>query len=122
MNDSNRIRVALTDIPDRSIRSMRLSSAAFTPNGDGVNDLLRIEYELMNLRGAVPVSVAVYDLTGRQVGRVGSGSSAPSGPSTVTWDGSGDRGLLAPGLYLLQLEVETDAGRDRARRPAAIAY
>ena len=122
LNDSNRIRVTLTDIPDRSILSMRLSSTAFTPNGDRVNDLLQIEYELMNLRGAVPVSMAVYDLTGRQVGRVGLGSSAASGPSTVTWDGSGDRGLLAPGLYLLQLEVETDAGSDRARRPVAIAY
>ena len=76
----------------------------------------------MNLRGAVPVSVAVYDLTGRQVGGFGSGVSAVSGSSSVSWDGSGHQGPLAPGLYLLQLEVETDAGRDRAQRPVAIAY
>ena len=63
-----------------------------------------------------------YDLTGRQVGGVGLGSSAVSGPSGVSWDGSGDQGRLAPGLYLLQLEVETDTGRDRAQRPVAIAY
>ena len=122
LNDSNRTRVALTAIPDRSIRSLRLSSAVFSPNGDGVNDVLQVEYELMNLRGAVPVSMAVYDLTGRQVGRVGLGSSGVSGPSSVAWDGSGDRGLLAPGLYLLQLEVGTDTGRDRDRRCVAIAY
>ena len=77
LNDSNRTRVALTTIPDQSIRSLRLSSAVFTPNGDAANDVLRVEYELMNLKGSVPVSVAVYDLTGRKVG--GSGrESAPS--------------------------------------------
>ena len=68
----------------------------------------------MNLRGAVPVSVAVYDLTGRQVGGFGSGSSAvkrtiPVFPGMA----AATRDLLAPGLYLLQLEVETDAGRPR---------
>ena len=122
LNDSNRTRVALLEIPDRSIRSFSLSSGAFTPNGDGVNDVLQVEYELMNLKGAVPVAVAVYDLTGRQVGGFGPGVGAVSGPSSVSWDGSGHQGPLAPGLYLLQLEVETDAGRDRARRPVAIAY
>jgi hypothetical protein len=76
----------------------------------------------MNLSGAVPASIAVYDLTGRQVGGVGVGSSAVSGPSSVSWDGTGDQGRLAPGLYLLQLEVETDTGRDRAQRLVAIAY
>ncbi len=122
LNDSNRTRVALTTIPDQSIRSLRLSSPVFSPNGDRVNDVLQIDYELMNLSGAVPVSIAVYDLTGRQVGGVGPGGSAVSGPSSVSWDGTGDQGRLAPGLYLLQLEVETDTGRDRAQRLVAIAY
>ena len=122
LNDSNRTRVALLKIPDRSIWSLSLSSGAFTPNGDGVNDVLQVEYELMNLKGAVPVSIAVYDLTGRRVGGFGSGSSAVSGPSSISWDGSGDQGRLAPGLYLLQLEVETDTGTDRAQRLVAIAY
>ncbi len=122
LNDSNRTRVALTVIPDQSIRSMRLSSSVFSPNGDRVNDVLQIEYELVNLSGAVPASIAVYDLTGRQVRGVGLGRRVVSGPSSVSWDGTGDKGRLAPGLYLLQLEVETDTGRDRAQRLVAIAY
>ena len=121
--DSNRLRVALTDIPDRAIKTMSLSSPLFTPNGDGVNDALRIEYELVNLRGDVPAVVGVYDLSGRRVGEVDATGSGVSGGFSVSWDGRGeDGGVLVPGLYLLQLELATDTGSDRAGRVVSIAY
>ena len=120
--DSNRLRVALTDIPDRAIKTISLSSPLFTPNGDGVNDALRIEYELVNLSGDVPAVVGVYDLSGRRVGEVDAAGPGVSGLFSVSWDGTGEGGVLPPGLYLLQLEIATDTGSDRAGRIVSIAY
>ena len=120
--DSNRLRVALTDIPDRAIKAMSLSPPLFTPNGDGVNDALRIEYELVNLSGDVPAVVGVYDLSGRRVGEVDATGPGVSGLFRVSWDGTGEGGVLPPGLYLLQLEIATDTGSDRAGRIVSIAY
>jgi len=39
----------------------------FSPNGDGVNDLTRIHYDLTRLVGAAPVAVHVFDLGGKFV-------------------------------------------------------
>ena len=46
----------------RTIRSFEVS--AFTPNADGINDLLTVEYDLVNLVGGAPVSLVVFDLGG----------------------------------------------------------
>ena len=121
-SDGNRLRVALTSIPDNPIRNLRLSSPVVTPNGDGVNDLVEIEYQLVNLTGEVPAALGIYDLSGRKVGEVGTGAGPVSGLFRVEWDGSGERGTLPPGLYLLQLEVEADTGQDQAGRLVSVAY
>ena len=122
LSDSDRLRVALVRIPRRPIHALRLSPPAFTPNGDGANDLLQIEYELVNLAGNVPVRIAVYDLSGRRVGEVGAGRAA-SGLHRTSWDGRDRQGTpLPPGLYLLELAVTSDNGEERARRLVSLAY
>ena len=122
LSDSDRLRVALVRIPRRPIHTLRLSPPAFTPNGDGANDLLEIEYELVNLAGNVPVQIAVYDLSGRPVGEVAD-SRATSGLHRTSWDGRDRQGtLLPPGLYLLELAVTSDSGEERARRLVSLAY
>jgi flagellar hook assembly protein FlgD len=121
-SDGNRLRVALTSIPDSPIRNLRLSSPVVTPNGDGVNDLVEIEYQLLNLTGKVPAAIGVYDLSGRKVSEIGVGAGPVSGLFRVEWDGAGEGGTLPPGLYLLQLEVEADTGQDQAGRLVSVAY
>ena len=122
LSDSNRLRVALIRIPRSPIHALRLSPPVFTPNGDGVNDLLEIEYELVNLAGDVPVVLAVYDLSGRRVGEVVDGRAA-SGLYQASWDGRSRQGaLLPPGLYLLELGVASDSGEEHAQRLVSLAY
>ena len=76
----------------------------------------------MNLSEAVPVKLKVFDLTGTRraelpLARLG------SGPHSVSWDGTDDRGkLLAPGLYVLRLDVSTDDATFKASRVVSIAY
>ena len=121
-SDGNRLRVALTSIPDSPIRNLRLSSPVVTPNGDGVNDRVEIEYQLVNLTGEVPAAIGVYDLSGRKVSEIGTGTGPVSGLFRVEWDGAGEGGTLPPGLYLLQLEVDADTGQDQAGRLVSVAY
>ncbi len=52
------------------------------------------------------VDLRVYDVTGRMVKTLASGSFA-GGPHRVTWDGSGDSGARAPaGMYFYRLVTE----------------
>jgi hypothetical protein len=119
--DSNTLSVGLIDIDRKAINALRLPSRAFTPNGDGANDRLRIQYELLNL-GAVPVAIDLYDLAGRRIGEVYRGT-ASSGRFEVSWDGRDARAnLLPPGLYILRLEVDSDGGVEAEERVVSLVY
>ena len=74
--------------------------------------MLQIEYDLVNLSGAVPVAIDLYDLAGVKRCKVAH-STAASGRFSVAWEGVDDAGnLLPPGLYLLRLEVDSDKAKD----------
>ena len=81
---------------------------SFTPNGDGVNDLLEVAYSLMRVGRAAPVRVEVYDLSGRLVRRL-SAASQEAGRHRVTWSGrDGSGGLTPPGIYLVRIDLDVD--------------
>ena len=101
---------------------MRLSSGVVTPNGDGVNDRLAIEYALFLLPAPVPVILDVYDLAGNRRAHVEVGAQG-TGPQRAFWDGRDAQGaLLPPGLYLLDLALVTEAQHGRALLPVGLAY
>lgn len=58
------------------------------------------------LTGAVPVSVTVFDASGRQVGELLSGQSLPAGTHSVEWNSRGSDGsTLASGVYYCRLNA-----------------
>ena len=96
--------------------------SAFTPNADGINDLLKVEYDLVNLVGGVPVALEVFNLAGVRVADIAVDAGI-SGRFSATWDGRDDQArLLSPGLYLLKLEVEADEETDIEVAVLPIAY
>ena len=104
----------------RTIRSFEVT--AFTPNADGINDLLTVEYDLVNLVGGAPVSLAVFDLAGTRVADIAV-DAGTSGRFSATWDGRDEQArLLSPGLYLLRLEVEADEQPDAEVAALALVY
>ena len=120
--ESNTLSVGLTHISGEVIGGLRLVPPVFTPNGDGVNDQVRIEYDLLNVAGRAEVAVVLYDLGGRRIGEVFRGP-AQSGQFRVSWDGRNQKGqLLHPGLYILRLEVETDRGNRARMRIVSLAF
>ena len=120
--DGDRLQVDLVELGQRVIQVLRLSSLILTPNGDGINDRLRIEYDLLNLAGGVPVRVVVYDLAGYRLGKVKEAVAA-SGRSVMEWDGRAmDGSKLGAGIYILRFEVDADNGLDAVERVVSIAY
>ena len=120
--DSNTLSVALSNVGQKTIQVLRLSPRAFTPNGDGTNDVVRIEVDLLNLVGPVPVRVMLYDLAGRRLGAVGR-DEASGGRFSTTWDGRDAQGaLLPPGLYILRLEVEADEEKASKEGVVSLVY
>ena len=119
--DSSSLTVGLLEVGAKSVGDLMLSSPVLTPNDDGVNDGLTIEYELVNLAGTLPITVGIYDLSGSLVAEMASDRS--SGRFSEFWDGTnGGGGLAAPGLYIIRMEVATDEATDVVVSSVALAY
>ena len=104
------------------IDGLSVAAALVTPNGDGIGDLLRIEFALLNVLQPRLLHVALYDLSGREV-RVLHDQQQTAGPITLSWDGLDEFGqLAAPGNYILRVVVQGDAQTQKTAKIIALAY
>lgn len=104
------------------IHQISVAPNPFSPNGDGVNDETIVTYDISHLTEMVPMALGVFDLAGRQVAELPL-AKGQSGRHQLAWDGRDSQGeQVPPGLYLLQLEVQTDSGTRRSHRILAIVY
>ena len=110
------------------VGSFDLAVPVITPNGDGVNDVLDMECEVLAVGGGAQIAVDIYDLGGRRVRRLFNieGQSGVYGSEDLPqlrWDGTDNRGEnVAPGLYLVQLNIEGDARASASTRTVGVAY
>ena len=103
------------------LANMSLSSKAITPNGDGINDELTLEVALVNVLALRPLRLRLYDLAGQPVYDRSEDSHA--GQRQLVWDGRDSRGdRVAPGLYVLEVLVEGDAGDEKVQALISVAY
>ena len=94
----------------------------FTPNGDSLNDRMRIQYSIFKLVQPVSVEAAIYDLAGRRVRALFNGMQS-SGFHAVEWDGRASQGsLAAPGLYVCRISVDSAMGANERAVPVALVY
>ena len=109
-------------IDNKLFTGVDFSSDFITPNGDGINDQIALEYILLKATDPVGVQVIFYDLSGREVRRLYDARDS-SGPNEVAWDGRDDNNMaVRPGLYLIRLEANTDAGDATQMRSVAVVY
>ena len=121
-SESNGLSVGLTRLGEQAIGDLALIPPVFSPNGDGINDAVRIECNVLNLVGPVQVESSVYDLSGRLVGVVGSDWPS-SGRYVGAWSGRDEHGeQVPPGLYILRVSVETDKGPAFRQAVISLAY
>jgi len=114
--------VVSSQIKDRLFTDVRFSSPVITPNGDGHNDDLKLDYILLKATSPVKIEVVIHSLVGDIVRRLYDDRDL-SGPKEVIWDGRDDNGnTVPPGLYLIRLSADTDAGKTTQIRSVGVAY
>jgi hypothetical protein len=100
-----------TDLPTDVKGPFTLVSTTFSPDGDGWQDQLVVNY-LFEDSGVV-LNARIFDRTGRPVRELAS-TRLLGREGLLTWDGATDNGQAAgPGPYILWLETFTLDGRVR---------
>ncbi|NKB69010.1 MAG: hypothetical protein GKR89_18230 [Candidatus Latescibacteria bacterium] len=118
---SNDIQVFASDSRIDLLAAFDLSSPVLTPNGDGVNDVVQLDLHLLGVEAADTV-VEVYALTGERVRRLVQ-EQRSKGVHLENWDGRDDDGqLVAPGIYLLRVQVDADQDPVERIRTISVVY
>ena len=92
-------------------RDLAISPRVFSPNGDGVNDELRLDFTVMMVGASTAVAAEIFDLTGRRVRRLEEQREVSAGDYSIAWDGRDEADeLVPPGLYAVRLKLASDTG------------
>ena len=108
--DAGRRLQVLTPFSGGLLGEVIASSNPFTPNGDGINDVVELVFPVFAVQNAKALVLEVYGLDGRRVRHKAPVVASAAGMQRLTWDGRDDQGRLTPpGLYLCRVGVEVDA-------------
>ena len=118
--ESNQLSVGV-DLSGNLLQDVGVSSPVLTPNGDGVNDGVEFHYSLLQLASDQSVTIDVFNLNGQRVRRVYEGMET-SGRQQRRWDGRGENGPLAPGLYIYRIAVDADAREAERNGVISVVY
>ena len=103
------------------LSSVQISPRAMTPNGDGAADQTTVSFNVAGSQDAF-ISVEVYDVSGMKVSTLRSGRGG-AGRYSERWDGTdGDGDLVPPGIYLVRVEVDVDAGVFERTQIVSVLY
>ena len=100
----------LTPLSGGLLGEVIASANPFTPNGDGINDVVELVFPVFAVQNAKALVLEVYGLDGQRVRHQAPVVASAAGVQRLTWDGRDDQGRLTPpGLYLCRVGVEVDA-------------
>ena len=103
------------------LANVSIEPRILTPNADGVNDVLRVEFDLVNVLAPRSVGLRVFDMAGRLLQVLEEQGLA--GDGALVWDGGAQDGVrVPPGLYVAELRIDGDGGIQSRRRVISVAY
>ncbi len=123
--------VFTTGVPATPLVDVRIDPNPFTPNGDGKNDATIIDFSIANLEKPKPLRIKVFSLAGELVRTIADMRSAVnpffgdprSGGKGFLWDGKDGSGkLVRPGVYIIQVSLDSDNGGMVVTRTVVVAY
>lgn len=120
--DASRGLTVFTPFTQAVLGEVAASSNPFTPNGDGINDVVELVFPVFQVQGAKALILEVYGLDGERVQRIEQAAATAAGHQRLTWDGRDRTGrLLPPGLYLCRVGLDVDAEGEHATSTKLIA-
>ena len=103
--------------PEAPRSRLQILPETFSPNGDGIDDIVRIAIDVGSDRPAV--RVLIFDMEGRLVKRL---PVASSGDAALFWAGDDDDGrALASGVYVVLAEIFGSGSSERRSSKAPVA-
>ncbi|MEE3234299.1 MAG: FlgD immunoglobulin-like domain containing protein [Candidatus Latescibacterota bacterium] len=93
-----------------------------SPNGDGINDVILVDFDITNIARPSSLVVDIFDLNGVLVRRLVDDQYV-SGRFSEQWDGRDNDGqLVVPGHYPIVISLKAGTGKVTAVNIARIAY
>lgn len=109
MSSDVEVRIGADPAPVDEFVDGTLSIGPASPNP--LHESTQVEYRL---RERAPVSIGVFDASGRRVRRLLSGESVAAGPHAIDWDARNDLGRHVPaGLYFMKISAGREAEKSR---------
>ena len=102
------------------IGELSLSPAIFTPNNDGIEDRLQIDYRLPDDGGML--DLAVFNSRGKLVHYLCRDNYCHHVHGTLFWDGCANNRKLPTGLYIIYLEYQYHNSVTKAKKTAILAH
>ena len=123
----NALGVRTDNVGTGLIVAVEIGPSPFTPNGDGINDVVSFRFQIHELSAPRVLDLTVFDLSGRVVRRLSVGEVVRGvfggSAGSLQWDGRDDDGRLVPaGVYLYRIALEADAGEEEQLGTLAVAY
>ena len=88
---------------------LAVNPPVFSPNGDGVNDEMTLDFTLMLVGASTAVEAEIFDLGGRRIRLLEEQRSVSAGTYSIPWDGRDEAGnLVPPGMYAVRLGLGSD--------------
>ena len=113
--------VIRTTLSKDLLADLQVEPRLITPNGDGMNEEVSFSGDLMQLTERVPLTLGIFDLSGRLLKT--QEDLSRSGKFNFTWDGRATNGrLVPPGGYLYQIAVEAESGEEQLRGSLSVVY
>ncbi len=120
--DAGRGLTVFTPFTKAVLGEVAASSNPFTPNGDGINDVVELAFSVFQVHGAKALILEVYSLDGQTVQRIEQAAATAAGVQRLTWDGRDRQGrLLPPGLYVCRVGVEVDTEGEQTTSTKLVA-
>ena len=95
--------------------------AVFSPNADGVNDDMSIQYDVTNIGKETAVKVRIYDLSGRLVRAFD--DPRTSGRFVRSWDGRDEANqVVPPGNYIFRVSISAKSAEFAQAGLVAVVY
>ena len=113
--------VVMLPVTRSLVYNLTVNTRVLTPNGDGINDDLVVDFDLVNVLVPRPLSFSVYELSGRRIYQMH--EDAFAGRASFSWDGRDDADMLVPpGVFIIELKASGDTADRIARQVISVAY